>query len=647
MFARRPPCGLANSLSAPSRGGWSSACLIFGLVPALAAADDEPLTVDEEVIVVTGTKTERPRQASPVTTEVIDRKRLEESGTQTASEALALRAGLWIERGVAGTSGVTMQGLGPQYSLVLVDGARQIGRTDGTLDLDRFATDDLEQIEIVRGPASVLYGSDALGGVINLVTKTPKDGIAIDALGRVDGRLGYEARARIAVGRGTYGGSLTVGHRTADAIVDGDSEDGATFFDAYDDTHGAAKAVVKRSDWRFDAAADYSRRDLRGVTATATGAVLDQRNLVETATSRAMARWSGDKTALQIELAGSVYRDQFVSDQRMSNILDQYQLTDENLVESRVQVARQLATRHRGLIGGEVLREALDSDRLSEAGDRTRAALFAQDEWRVTDTAIIVPAARLDVDTQFGTHATPRLAARWQASDELVTRASVGMGYRAPSFKEMLLLFSNPSAGYQVAGNPDLDPETSISVQVGAEWTPKKWLWFGVDAYANRLRDMIAVVTLPPTGETLMFSYDNIGRARTYGGEGFAIAARGRAGLELGYAVSRSRDLDANRPLEGVPQHRVTTTLRWRDKLEQLDAFVAAVFTGHRPLYLSADPQDATVTDRRVEVRARVGKRFRAGFGGFLGIDNALGTGDNRLDRIYPRTVYAGVEVHQ
>jgi outer membrane receptor for ferrienterochelin and colicins len=617
------------------------------VLPAAAQADD-PVVVDEEVIVVTGTRTETPREASPVTTEIIDRKRLEESGTQTAAEALALRPGLWIERGVAGTSGVTMQGLGPQYSLVLVDGARQIGRTDGTLDLDRFATDDLEQIEIVRGPSSVLYGSDALGGVVNLVTRMPKDGVAVAALGRLDGRLGYEARGRLAIGQPGYGGSLTVGHRDASAIVDDRSADGATLFDAYGDTHVATKAIVRRDAWRGDAAADYHRRDLRGVNATATGAVLDRRNVVETASSRAGMRWTGEATAVQLELAASVYRDQYVADQRMSDVLDQYQLTDENLVEARAQVAQQLTARHRGLVGGEVLREALDSDRLSEPGDRMRAALFAQDEWRVTDDALVVPAARLDVDTQFGTHATPRLATRWQLTDTLVLRGSVGMGYRAPSFKEMLLLFSNPGAGYLVAGNPALEPETSISVQAGAEWQPTKWLWIGVDVHANRLRDMIAVIAQPTAeGEPLMFSYDNIGRARTYGGEGYAIATSGRAAIELGYALSRTRDLDLARPLEGIPQHRFTATARWRDKADGFDAFVAAVLTGHRPLYLSEDPLRATLTPRRIEVRARAGKRFRAGFGGFLGIDNALDSGDADLDRVYPRTVYAGVEVER
>ena len=301
-------------------------------------------------------------------------------------------------------------------------------------------------------------------------------------------------------------------------------------------------------------------------------------------------------------------------------------------------------------MGAEVLREALESDRLSKPGDRIRAALFVQDEWRLdsSNRAIVAPAARVDVDTQFGTHATPRLASRLQIAESAVARASLGMGYRAPSFKEMLLLFQNPGAGYMVEGNPDLRPETSLSVQVGGEWQATSWLWLGADAYANRLRDMISVVALPDDGSgTLRFGYDNIGRARTVGGEGYAMAVEGRAGLEIGYALTRTRDLDAARPLEGVPAHRLTATLRWRDKVNGFDAFAAAVFTGHRPFYLSDDSQTPTLSARRVEIRARVAKRFRSGFGGFLGIDNALDAGDAGLDRIPPRTLYAGVEVHQ
>lgn len=603
-----------------------------------------------EVIVVTGTKSESPRAASPVTTEVIDRQRIQESGVQTVSEALSLRPGIWVDRGINGDQGVSLQGLSPQYTLILVDGVRQIGRTDGVLDLDRFGLEDIEQIEIVRGPSSVLYGSDALGGVINLVTRTPKSGIGGDVLLRVDSRLGREGRARVAGGRGKLAGAITGSYREADAIrLDDDGSRLATSIDAFEDAHVTGHGIYRYSDrWRVDASVDYVQRDLRGIDTQATGAIFDRRNLVETASAAASATYGGERTAARVETNTSFYRDQYLSDQRMSTALDQYQITDETLVEGRAQIAHQRG-RHRGLVGAEVLHETLESPRLSTDGDRTRAALFAQDEWKLGKDyeILIVPAARLDVDTQFGTHATPRLAARWEIEEGAVVRGSIGMGYRAPSFKELLLLFQNPGAGYVVEGNPDLGPESSFSVQLGGEWRASSWLWLGADAYLNRLRDMILATSLPSDmPDMLRFSYDNIGRARTAGGELYAIATRGRVGLELGYALNMTRDLDADRALEGLPRHRFTATTRWRDKSDRLEAFLAAVITGGRPFYRSADPRDATFTDPRVELRARVGKRFANGFGAFVGCDNILDAGDNDLDRITPRTLYAGMEVH-
>src|SRR5262249_27695478 len=83
---------------------------------------------------------------------------------------------------------------------------RQVGRTDGVLDLDRFGVEDIEQIEILRGPSSALYGSDALAGVVNIVTRRPRDGVALDALTRLDSRLGTDTRARLSLGhRGLAG----------------------------------------------------------------------------------------------------------------------------------------------------------------------------------------------------------------------------------------------------------------------------------------------------------------------------------------------------------------------------------------------------------------------------------------------------------
>jgi len=613
---------------------------------AATAFADEPIEVDEgEVIVVTGTKQETPKAATPVATEVIDRKRLEESGVQTAAEALALRPGIFIDRGVANTTGISIQGLGPQYTLILVDGARQIGRTDGVLDLDRFGVEDIEQIEIVRGPSSALYGADALGGVVNIITRRPKNGFALDALARVDGRLAHDERARLSFGRGNIAGAVIGEYRKADAIARDTS--GSTTIDGNEDRHVTGRVTGKRGDdWRIDGAADYLWRDLRGVDAEATGATFDRRNLVETASGQAIGQYAHGKTAARFALDASIYRDQYLRDQRGADALDQYQETIENLVEGSAQVARYVGDHHL-LAGGELLREALESDRLSKDGERTRGAVFAQDEWRplASDRLIVVPGARIDIDSQFGTHVTPRLVSRFEIAPKLVGRASAGLGYRAPSFKELLLNFANPSVGYTVEGNPDLQPETSGNLQAGVEWNATSWLYLGADAYYNRLRNLIYAVTAPDDGSGMLrFTYDNIGRARTTGVELSAMLVRGRAGFELGYALARSRDQDAEQPLEGIPAHRVTATLRWRDQKQGFDAFATAVFTGHRPFYVGADR--TVETTRRYELRARVAKRFREGLGGFLGVDNLLDAGDAVYDRITPRTFYAGIEAH-
>ncbi|TMQ24892.1 MAG: TonB-dependent receptor [Deltaproteobacteria bacterium] len=635
-----------RSLRGTRSHSWLRGASFLALLAAAVttAAADEPASENR-----TGTRSETPLSASPVTTEVIGHKWLEESGVRTVSEALALRPGLWIDRGVAGTTGITIQGLGPRYSLILVDGARQIGRTDGYLDLDRFGIADIEQIEIVRGPSSALYGADALGGVVNIITRKPRDGIALDAVTRLDGRLAADTRARIAFGRDGLAGAVAGEYREGPAIRRRDPSAVATTLDSYVDRHVDARVTVQRGDrWQFDGAADYLYRDLRGIDASPTGDVFDRRNLVETASAHAAAQYTAQRSVLHISGAASLYRDQYLHDQRMSDTLDQHQITTENLVEGSSQLAGELGS-HRPLVGAELLREALNSDRLSTPGSRVRGAVYAQDEWRIgqDDQLLAVATVRLDYDTQFGTHATPRLAGRWQVSSQLTLHGSIGMGYRAPDFKELLLHFENPSVGYVVDGNSHLRPETSRNVQGGAKWQATPWLWLSTNGFYNDLHDLINVITEPDDGSgTLQFGYGNVGRARTAGLESYATMTHGRAGLELGYALTRARDLDGERPLAGVPEHRFTATARWRDPAQGFDAFAAFVVTGHRPYYLSDDPQAATPSPQRLEIRARVAKRFRGGYGGFLGVDNLLNAGDANLDRIPPRTLYAGLEMH-
>lgn len=606
--------------------------------PAQPAPSADP---PGEIIVIEVAPAETPVAASPVVTEVIDRRRMVETGAATVSAALAARPGLWLERGRGGT-GISIQGLGPRYVLILVDGQRQIGRVDGAIDLDRFATGDLEQIEIVRGPGSARYGSDALGGVVNIVTRAP-DQARAELVVQVDHRRATDLRASAAGGHRRATAAAAVEWRRGPAL-DRTPEAAGTTIAGYDDARGTLRGQYRRGErWTLDASADLQRRDLQGVEATATGAVSDRRNLIETASATGRARWLGERTGFEARAGLGHHRDQYASDQRGGSALDRYHDTRDQLVETSAQAERWLTDRHRSSAGGEVLLEALASARLREPGDRVRAALWLQHEWRAgaSHRLLLVPAVRLDADSQFGRHVTPHVAARWDPIDDVVLRASVGMGYRAPSFKELLLRFENPGAGYVVEGNPGLRPETSTSVQAGGEWRAHGSLWLAAHVFGNDLHDLIDTMAIEDGASSgpIRFGYRNTGRARTAGAELGMTVGHGRLAMELGWAYTRARDLDTGRALEGVPTQRAAAALRWRDDDEGLTGFAELAATGARPYQLGAT---RVATDRRLDVRARIARRFGTSLELFMGVDNLLDGGDDRLDPIAPRTFHAG-----
>ncbi|HFE47640.1 MAG TPA: TonB-dependent receptor, partial [Nannocystis exedens] len=136
--------------------------------------DQDRDNVEQRTIVVTASRTEESLSDTSVVTEVVTREQIEASGAENAAEILEEQPGIQITpgaRGGAGGLGIRLLGLDPQHTLILIDGLRATGRLNGVIDLTRFSSEGLRQVEVVKGPASVLYGSDAMGGVVNLITR--------------------------------------------------------------------------------------------------------------------------------------------------------------------------------------------------------------------------------------------------------------------------------------------------------------------------------------------------------------------------------------------------------------------------------------------------------------------------------------------
>jgi outer membrane receptor for ferrienterochelin and colicins len=615
-----------------------AAALLAVSLAAAAAPADEPANQT----VVPGTRRSEPHADAPVATEVIDRDELVASGARDVAEALAAHPGVRVERGLAGQV-ISLQGLDPEHTLVLVDGERVIGRVDGGLDLSRLALTDVERIEIVKGPASALYGSDAMGGVVNIVTRRAGRRLEAEAQSSYGSFGRFDAGARVSGSAGWLRSAASGGWQHGDGF-DRDPSDVATTASAYDTSHAALELGLRpppSTGWRADASVRWLERDQRGVDGSATGAIFDRRNLTETIDATLAPEW---KPAAPLRLRlwshfGS-FRDQFVSDQRGSDALDAYADTREQLFESSLQLDA-LVGAHVLSAGVDGMFERLRTPRLSDGeGHRTRGALFVQDEWTVLEAPrlVLVPAVRGDDDSRFGAHLTPRLALRWDPVATFVVRASVGTGYRAPDFKELYLHFENPGVGYVVDGNPALAPETSRSATLGSEWRPVGALWLSAGVFRHDLDDLILATLVDPggAGMTQRFSYVNVGAGHSQGAE---LAARWSLArtlrLDASYAFTDARDDTSGELLENTPRHRTTFAATWRPRDDGLELDARGSFVGQRRLGAERAPRYALVD-------LRAAWRFGTHLGVFGGVENLLDAGDAALNPIQPRTVYAG-----
>jgi outer membrane receptor for ferrienterochelin and colicins len=615
--------------------------------------DDGAPPSTQRTVVVTGTRSARTLDETPVATSVISRGDIVDTGAQNLAEVLEEAPGLQLVRGVGGT-GLRLQGLDPAYTLVLVDGQRVTGRVNGVVDLSRIPAEDLEQIEIVRGPGSVLWGADALAGTINLRTRSADRPHAVEATLAYGSFATVDLTGRAAVARRRWASAVTAGLHRTDGW-DADPGDPTTTGPRVRQWNVATTHELRRmGPFSMRARAEYLRRDAQRIDASDTGAVLDRRNLTETLDVTLTPTIARGPSALTLNAHASLFRDQFVQDQRGATQLDNYEHTVDALGQFGAVYAHTLGS-HTVTAGVDGQLERLLADRVDPGRvDRARYAMFVQDEWVPTTAPriAIVPGARVDVDSLFGAYPTPRLAMAITPRPWITLRTAFGRGFRAPGFRELFLRFANPSSGYVVRGNPDLTPETSWGTQISAEITPVRPLAIGVHAFDNRLRDAIVVDTEAGTEAdgTALFRYVNVGEATTRGLESTAVLSlRDALRLEGSYTYLWTFDGEHRRALPGRARHSGTAGIRlararWGTMLR-----VRAAILGPRRFYLDEDGdgvEDPRDSPTYATVDLRASQDLVAGhLQIFAGVDNLLDAGDATDNPLVPRAYYGGISL--
>lgn len=646
----------------------------------------EDLSLMLEEVVVTGTGTEHYLKDAPVQTEVITRRALEQFQARSMEELLAgLSPSLTFHDGSMG-SHIQLNGLNNDYILILIDGKRMNGDVGGQNDLNLLNPANIERIEIVKGAASSLYGSDAIAGVINIITKKHHDKTEFTSTSRV-GAYG-DVRESASLG-------LTIGQVKSMTGVNFHHTDGWRNTDLQWNQQqlkpGSTMKTVNRStNYTLTESLDWNVNNRLSLTASG--------SYYERWVVRPHGPWSylpndfyyrnyGFAAGGKYRLGGRNYltadlsydRYGYFYDYKLQEVTDYFKDGDRITYfpgqRIKQSVQRQVLGQAKGVFyigdrhllntGFEYLYNHLESPHHID-GDRASVytlAAYAQEEWTAADDVVLTAGARGTVHKETGFNLSPKIAVLYNKGNFRL-RASYALGYKSPTVKELYYNYTATLGGGSLTayhGNKDLKAQTSQYASVGAEYAGRKFQ-ASVTAYANFLRNMIELVEINLTAEEKLDEiekskmYLNLTQARIWGVD-FTFNYQPVQTLTVsgGYSFSDPRaqypdqgaDYMKYIPIDATSQHNATLNASWHHTWSRYRLGLA-VYERYQSVrrYVEDNDADAFQTWRINTAHTLLGmKKWTLTLN--VGVDNLFNYvdrtpfGRNRATTTPGRTVYA------
>lgn len=495
-----------------------------------------------EVKVTTATRTERVLSSLPLPMTIITSEAIIKSGVTKLNEILNEQTGIILIPDESGFEGIQMQGLDAAYTMILIDGVPLVGRSSGVLDLSRVSVGNIERIEIVKGASSALYGSEAMGGVINVITKKPKkDSFSGSLSYRYSTFNTSDANANLLWKKKKFSANLFANFYS----TDGYDLDKSTplkniepFYNftiqpkLYYDFSENLKLIVSNRfyNMKMDNVAVIDSETYKG----------DAKENEWNSQIKLEQKWS-EKLYSEYELYATNYKnDSFLNDQ--NNVLYEKAYYDQWLL--RPEIRTTLSLKNDKLTGGFGLNyETLDRTYFDKNVVFNSQYIYLQYDCNPTERWNILAGVRYDSHSEYASQLSPKLAVNFKINENLSLKSSVGYGYKAPDFRQLFFDFTNPAVGYTVLGynvaesrlnqfeqegqllsrtpgvdfNKPLEAESSINFNFGTFYKKNK-LRLDVNAFYNSIDNLIdtRVVAQKTNGQNV-FSYFNISKIFTYG----------------------------------------------------------------------------------------------------------------------------------
>ena len=537
---------------------------------ALYAQRDSVAAVRQlEQLVVTASRTARPQDSLPVPITVITQKDIQRLGSRRLIDVLREQTGLYFATDEHG-SGLQMQGLDPDYTLILVDGEPLIGRLTGKLDLSRITVGNIQRIEIVKGASSSLYGSEALAGVVNIITTGagPTTDATLSLRGGSNGIADVTALGNYAFSG--HGSSLQLMgnyYRT-----DGAGTNLPPFY-SYSLQGKFRKIFSDRSSllitgrWSYR----YQHTEYNFTGNDPQKDATTENDAGGTATWRYAfsSRWKS-----RLEYYYSSYRtDEKITQEHTG------QTSDTSFFHQqlhRLEWQHDYTLNKRSLltagVGGNL--ESVIADRYPGKRSMHSAFLYTQYQYDPGTRWNIIGGLRGDAHNVYGSVLSPKLAVQYHVTRKLSFKASLGRGFKAPDFRQLYLSFTNPLVGYTVLGTEelkkgalqqlqeagqittvypaayraaaDLKAERSWSYNAGFLYKPLTALRIELNAFYNNVSNLIQTIPVAEkTNGWWVYSYINVSKVYTKGIElSSQIKPLKALDIQLGYQLLYAKDKD-------------------------------------------------------------------------------------------------------
>ena len=526
-------------------------------------------------VVVTGTGTHRKLKDSPVAIEAITQKELKNAAFPSFENAMiALEPSLTFSPNAMGPY-MQLNGLSNRYILVLVDGKKLGGDINGNTDLARINMSNVKRIEILKGAASSLYGSEAIAGVINIITEKRKEKTYITSNTRYGEYGQFTQGANIDLNFGIFGSSTSYQRNQSDGwqlsnvtldkngeLVHTDAQTSQRFQSNILSQRFTVSPTEKLS--LYAEGSLYDKKFKRPKTVT------DYNMLYEDYTAGLGGRYLLKKNgclSLDMNTDNFDYSQIYINENKAHKVGDESLVRRQQYYHANLKGVFGMGKFNKLSVGAEYRLDYLKHvDVTGGEKDVYNTALYAQDEIRLLNNRLqIVPGVRYVYHETFKNRLTPKISAMYSL-DNMNFRASYAAGFRAPDLKQ--LYYYSEGKTTITFGNTDLKPESSDYYSAGIEYYSHNFT-VSVNGYLNEVKNIIEKESIPrepgdPAYITKRDKYVNRDKARIRGVD-FSFEYYMGAGLSAGggYAYVKAKNLETGADLQRISRHTGNVNVNW------------------------------------------------------------------------------------